>query len=538
MNCPNCKNETQGIKLNGKIFCNFCGEVIKEQAEILEESYQQEPNQTPQAATLVNQTPSSSEPLNLPPEAKRISELPMNGNVSINLLKPEIEDDNEIIESESNGTLPQSLPVEPAQVVQNHEFEKEINELEAEEEILDLIEELPITKEPETEEFVFENQPIIKQNRNRAGMVVLKGEPDPITLLELEAPEEIQLESHYEETEETIEDVKPKESSEQLIYGLETASKDIEPPSLISEGNVKDQVQPKEMMIDNVDFEDNSSANEEIIIPINTETEVLDDNDPKIEYNQSDSKAENLTTETEETESEDKVDDSFFKKRIDHAIEDPEKLNLEIPEKKSLLPEGLQFVHTADDDLKPEEDEKKPKKKQKEPKLKKPKNKNLLPTNFKKPIIVTAVILFFVAGLTGLVLYVNNFAIKEENIASRIEAAPAFEYNQPVYLPPGYNLSYESSSGKNYIEYKYNKFDRSEAITFTATSVDTNLDVFNDYVKTNGSTYKNIIVGETSVWILEDKKIYFKISNVLYEITSSAKMPESEAKKIAEGVID
>jgi hypothetical protein len=537
LNCPNCKNETQGIKLNGKIFCNFCGEAIKDQAEILEEAYQQMPIQVPQMNAQLDQNPEPSGSLNLPPEAKRISGLPIKEDASINLMKPDVMVEKEIIEAEPNATSPQTLQVNPAPVVPNIEFEKEIKELEAEEEILDLIEELPTPKEPEIEEVVFENQPIIKQNRNRAGMVVVKGEPDPITLPELEAPEEIQLESHYEEE---VKDTKQEDSLEQPVNDFELAPQEIEPQSEINKTEADNQVQPEELMIDNVEvnIEDNSTSDEEITIPINPVTETVDDNNPEIEINQSESETESFPLETEAVEPVDKVDDDFFKERIDQAIEDPEKLNLEIPEKKSLLPEGLQFVHTADDDLKPEEDEKKPKKKQKEPKIKKPKNKNLLPTNFKKPLIVTTVILFFVSGLIGLVLYVNNYAIKEENIATRIEAAPAFEYSQPNYLPPGYTLSYESSSGKNYIEYKYNKFDRTETIIFRATSVNANLDVFEDYVKKGGSTYKSTIVSDTNVWIVEDKKIYFKVSNVLYEVTSSAKIPESEAMKIAEGVID
>lgn len=40
MTCPNCGQETTGIKLNGKLFCSFCGELIKDPAELLEESYE------------------------------------------------------------------------------------------------------------------------------------------------------------------------------------------------------------------------------------------------------------------------------------------------------------------------------------------------------------------------------------------------------------------------------------------------------------------------------------------------------------------
>lgn len=537
MNCPNCKNETQGIKLNGKIFCNFCGEVIKEQTEILEEAYQQMPNQTPKTAALTNQAPAPSGAFNLPPEAKRISDLPTNENTSINLLKPDVMDEKEIIEAEPNVTSPQTLPVDPAPVVPNLEFEKEINELEAEEEILDLIEDLPITEEPEIEEVIFENQPIIKQNRNRAGMVVVKGEPDPITLPELEAPEDIQLESHYEETKEYV---NPIDSLKQPSDDPETDPQKLETPTVINDAEVDDLAQPEELLIDDVsvDIEGSPSSVDEVTIPINTELETTMDKNIDVETNQIGSGPGEITTKIDEDESETKTDDDFFKERIDQAIQDPEELNLEIPEKKSLLPEGLQFVHTADDDLKPEEDIKKSRKKQKAPKVRKPKNKHLLPINFKKPLIISAVLLFFVSGLIGIVLYVNNYAIKEENIAARIEAAPAFNYNQPGYLLPGYALSYESSSGKNYIEYMYNKFDRSETIIFRATSVDVNLDVFEDYVKTNGATYKSISINEASIWIVDDKKIYFKINNVLYEITSSAKIPEGEVRKIAGGVID
>ncbi len=39
MICPHCNKETKGIRLNGKVYCAFCGEVTKDPTELLEESY-------------------------------------------------------------------------------------------------------------------------------------------------------------------------------------------------------------------------------------------------------------------------------------------------------------------------------------------------------------------------------------------------------------------------------------------------------------------------------------------------------------------
>ncbi len=128
MKCPSCNKETRGIKLSGKVFCTYCGDVIKSAAEVLEEFYEHQDR------------------------------------------------------SEEKRPDPKRPPVSPP---------KEINFLDAAKRS---DKKVVVEKHPEEEKPKVVQKKIIKHNRNRAGMTVLKNEPDPITQLEIESPHDSQLE--------------------------------------------------------------------------------------------------------------------------------------------------------------------------------------------------------------------------------------------------------------------------------------------------------------------------------------------------------
>jgi len=164
LNCPSCNRETKGIKLNGKIFCNYCGEVIKSSADILEDAYKKQmPVQDSSKQSEFNQkNPPIKPEINLKPTAKRTRAIKEAKEIS--LLKAE----GEILELIKNNSL------EP--------------------------------RKEEKSDLKIVNKEIIKQNRNRTGMRVFKNEPDPITFPEIEPPHDIQIEQSLE----TPEKIDPK----------------------------------------------------------------------------------------------------------------------------------------------------------------------------------------------------------------------------------------------------------------------------------------------------------------------------------------
>ncbi len=145
MICPNCKFENKGIKLNGKLFCISCGEIMENAIEILEHSYEIQ----------------DSELKNNPIEPRRFSK-------------------------EGKDITP-------------HSQNENINLLEAEEEVIEEIEKVLIKSSQ-----IRKKQEIIKKNRERitikpsSGFNLILNEPDPIKEPELPSPHNMQITSHKE----------------------------------------------------------------------------------------------------------------------------------------------------------------------------------------------------------------------------------------------------------------------------------------------------------------------------------------------------
>ncbi|MDD3679008.1 MAG: hypothetical protein PHT36_02055 [Patescibacteria group bacterium] len=145
MDCQVCQKKSAGIKINGKIFCPYCGEIIKDPTELLEESYEKKSKKEDGFDDV------SSVPENQEPKAKRI--------------------DKEGKEIEK--------------------IKEDIKSSKTEREVIEKIEELSLKKKKELTKI--KNKKIIKSNRNRIGMSVLPNEPDPIKVLELEPPTNLEI---------------------------------------------------------------------------------------------------------------------------------------------------------------------------------------------------------------------------------------------------------------------------------------------------------------------------------------------------------
>lgn len=171
MQCQNCKQESAGLKINGKVFCTNCGEEI-----LVVPQNEPAPIQTPQEAP-------SNLPTEVTPTPKIIS---AEGDIYERVIEDEV---------------------------------REINILEAEEEVLDLLaktasattkpkEAAPEPAEPKntpTEKTKTTKKPkIIKAKRSRvtpkqsSGFKVIPGEPDPIKTPELPIPHDDMIEASNE----------------------------------------------------------------------------------------------------------------------------------------------------------------------------------------------------------------------------------------------------------------------------------------------------------------------------------------------------
>lgn len=164
MQCQNCSQETNGIRINNKLFCTNCGEPL----DATEPPVQNETIDT----TVVPQIP---------------------------------------VKSENNvGTpAPKFIPAEKSLVDYNKivdDEEREIDILRAEKEVVEAIESIPQTeaapKAPVTTEpkkvkvrLPKTKRKIVKHNRQRTGFAVIAGEPDPINDPELPIPHDDMIEN-------------------------------------------------------------------------------------------------------------------------------------------------------------------------------------------------------------------------------------------------------------------------------------------------------------------------------------------------------
>lgn len=153
MICPHCNNDNNGIRLNGKLYCVSCGEIMKDVIENLEYSYK------------------------------------IHGT-----------------QSKRNIYEPRRFSKDSVDITPQNNTKENINLLKAEEEILESIEEIATkkvdSKIKKLDNNVATNHKIIKKNRERINIKppsdysLIYGEPDPINEPELPPPHDMQVEEH------------------------------------------------------------------------------------------------------------------------------------------------------------------------------------------------------------------------------------------------------------------------------------------------------------------------------------------------------
>ena len=491
--------------------------MIKNQAEILEESYK------------------NSYKYPEPPKPHRIQGP---DSIQINSQSPEIKTTANIDNKDIGFDDPGSEKTGSIDQPNNQET---INALEAEEEVLELLEDYyqddNINDIKKDQGPKFAEAEVIKKNRNRAGMIVLKNEPDPITIPELEPPADLEIESITSDSEMPKDDFIQKNESEEEIIKPETA---------VDESMDSQPIEPEEDNEDSPLVSPETKIDEDKAEQVKIQTEEKDNKNDTEEI-----VSENIEYNTDPEEDSPRRNEPInekndISKKVNAALnETAEQVKEESKEEEPLIPEGLQYVHTLDEELglniDKEDIRKKDRKKNPKIKEKKVKKEKGERKKFKIPkwaSISIATIFIFLFSFGGLVFYVNNIATNEKNITKRVEGATEFSYKKPNYMTPGYELSFESLGGKDNVTYVYYKFDKTEKISISITSITNDLDVLESKIRPTQLSYASFNLGDTVIWNINNRRYIFRENNVLYDIDSSAKIPESEMKKIAEGILD
>lgn len=173
MICPFCNEETSGIKLNNKSYCSNCGELLNAPVKLIEDL----PAKTQEKSFSTS------------PQAKLVS-VDGESGAAIDLLGAELSALDLIREAAE-------------QKEKDAAFETEINELEAEEEILDILTKNNSTGEIKNDtdkEIVKHNRPRIHKNF-QGDYLLVKNEPNPIATPELVFPHDDQIASGAIDTE-------------------------------------------------------------------------------------------------------------------------------------------------------------------------------------------------------------------------------------------------------------------------------------------------------------------------------------------------
>ncbi|MDD3480846.1 MAG: DUF4367 domain-containing protein [Patescibacteria group bacterium] len=147
------------------------------------------------------------------------------------------------------------------------------------------------------------------------------------------------------------------------------------------------------------------------------------------------------------------------------------------------------------------------------------------------------VLLLLALSFTGLVIYVNYFAVNPENIETDLLDDATFSYTKPTYITPGYELSYLSKVEEDKVEYVYeSQLEEGEIIIIRVIDVRTkDVDIYEDYIEGTGADYSSILVGGLVAWTAGDNTVYLKKDGIVYEVLSDV-IGKSEIIKIAEGI--
>ena len=542
MTCPSCGNETKGIKLNGKLFCSFCGVVIKDTAEILEESYEHldTPNNSPRADTKLPgpATVASNNLTQIPAEQEIIppnlgeEPLPTAHDASI------LEAEKEVIE-----IIEEMADEQPAIKIQDGIIKKH------ERTRTDLKQEsLPKKPNPLTEPESLQNESIADaQNKENKEIVdnyedpkspnefpnfetdikynLAVGEPDPITEPELESPHDDLIE---DEQDEQIEEVKDNFEAHEIAKEIPPSEPDLGYELVDGE---PDPIKEPELEAPHDDLITDNQEKDIDIQPKNPGnafsrplTAATTDNELPIEAPKPITEPERETLENELFE---KVSGEDFdiepnkQKAPDSPPASDQKKNLEDKKKRNreLLSSYLKLTSGVGQDNQSNKKGKKSKKKKK-------RVNNKTPIKLGKWFWVGAGIAFFVVAIGALVIYVHSTAINEAKIQTDIEKNVDFVFEKPAAALPGYRLSYLSESGGNFINYYYTfAKDKKRYLSIKIEPTDLKPQEIGDKLITKeGTSFSQTELSGLQFWQTDDNQIYVIKDDLLYSFMHSGEV--------------
>ncbi len=156
-----------------------------------------------------------------------------------------------------------------------------------------------------------------------------------------------------------------------------------------------------------------------------------------------------------------------------------------------------------------------------------------------KGIYLTLIVIFFIIFCFILfVLYVNFYAINPDRAVKKAEENISFEYTKPKYIPPGYEINYQTNAKDDKITYIYEYLpDKSKTLTILIEKSNiSNEKIFDDFVLESNMEYSEKTFHGIIFWIIGDTKAIFK-DKALYQIGSSDTISTEELTKIVEGII-
>jgi len=165
--------------------------------------------------------------------------------------------------------------------------------------------------------------------------------------------------------------------------------------------------------------------------------------------------------------------------------------------------------------------------------------------SFKIFLAITIPIILLL-GFVALVFYVNNVAINPEKSKIKAEKAVTFSYLKPGYLPPGYTLSPDTNATVDNITYSYRlltilpngKESVSDEFDIIISKKDLTEDSLKSMILAKGKNYQEEKFSNSNIWIIDDKIIIIYDNGILYEINSSGKISKGELEKIAKDIIE
>lgn len=172
-------------------------------------------------------------------------------------------------------------------------------------------------------------------------------------------------------------------------------------------------------------------------------------------------------------------------------------------------------------------------------KPKKEKKKKRKKSGHKKLFVILIIFAVLILGFVGLVLYVNFYAINPDRAKNSAESTISFGYKKPSYVPNGYELSYKTNAGKDFINYVYEYSpDKSKTLEIKISKSDlTKENFFVQKIQSLGKNYSQTKAGDIDLYFIEENGLYFLNNGLFYEITASGQLSQEELTKIAGGLL-